>query len=346
MILAFLMLTLALSNPAAGLGHGDPKGHDRAFDYVVIVIMENQGLGDVLGSALAPFMTQLARTYGVATNYTAVNHPSLPNYLALVSGQDFSSWSKSDCSPGPGCSAGSSLNLVDRLESRGLTWKAYMENYPSSCGLQCSPGACFTGDSGLYAARHNPFAYFDDIVNSTERCNRIVAANSTSSGVPDDALLSDLSSPSTASNLMWLTPNLCNDMHDCPVSTGDNYLSFLVPKILSSKIFTHHKAALFITFDEGNLAYPGDYVYTVWAGPVVKTGFESGLFHSHYSFLSTLESAWRLHPLTNNDASAQPMREFFVSAQHHADHEHHGHHGNHEDSETRDNSGTRHKSDD
>jgi phosphatidylinositol-3-phosphatase len=307
-----MILALALSNPVAATSHASSDFSGRAFNYLVVIVLENHGLSDIVGSADAPFINQLASTYGLASNYTAIDHPSLPNYLALVSGQDFFSWSRSDCGPGPGCNAGASQNIVDRLGDRGLSWKAYMEDYPSNCGTQCSPGNCFLGDSGLYAARHDPFVYFGDIANSTERCSHIVTANSSGNG-PDDVLLSDLSSPSKASNLMWLTPNLCNDMHDCPISTGDSYLSNLVPKILSSDLFTHQKAALFITFDEGNAAYPKDYVYSVWAGPTVKKDFTSQENHSHYSFLSTLENVWHLHSLTSNDLSAPPMLEFFTS---------------------------------
>src|SRR6184192_3414127 len=297
MIVTMLVLALALSNPVAATqttGHVDVN---RAFNYVVVIVMENHGLRDVINVSSAPFMNQLASSYGLAVNYTAIDHPSLPNYLGLISGQDFSSWSSSDCSPRAGCSAGSAPNLVDSLENRGLTWKAYMEDYPSTCGSHCSPGDCFVGDNGagVYAARHDPFVYFDDIANSTARCSRIVPANSGTSGSPDDLFLSDLSSPSTASNFLWLTPNSCNDTHGftyhngtvlCTdsISIGDNYLSRLVPKILASELFTHQKAALFI----------------------------------HYSLLSTLERVWHLQPLTSNDANASPMTEFFV-AHHHGD---------------------------
>ncbi|HEX9239370.1 MAG TPA: alkaline phosphatase family protein, partial [Candidatus Bathyarchaeia archaeon] len=258
-------------------------------------------------------------------------HPSLPNYLSLISGQDFASWSTTDCSPKPGCGAGNSSNLVDSLEHRGLSWKAYMEDYPVSCGSHCSPGNCFLGDvgTGNYTARHDPFVYFDDIVNSTARCSRIVPANSGGKGGPDDLFLSDLGSPSTASNLMWLTPNLCNDTHDCPVSTGDTYLSQVVPNILNSSLFTHRKAALFITFDEGNGYCPLngsslDCVYALWAGPVVNTNFQSTNQYNHYSFLKTLETVWNLPPLTDNDRSATPMMEFFAVHAHHGQAGHEG----------------------
>src|SRR2546430_17637672 len=118
-----------------------------------------------------------------------------------------------------------------------------------------------------YAVRHYLFVYFYHITNTPVSFFIIVPANSGTSGSPDDLFLSDLSSPSTASNFMWLTPNSCNDTHGftyhngtvlCTdsISNGDKYLSQLVPKILASKLFTQQKAALFITFDEGNTRYP------------------------------------------------------------------------------------------
>jgi phosphatidylinositol-3-phosphatase len=365
MFFTLLIVALAVSNPVAAtqaFGHSDAG---RPFNYVVVIVLENQGLGDIINSSIAPFMNQLASSYGLAVNYTAIAHPSLPNYLALLSGQDFTSWSTADCNPGPGCFAGNAANLVDRLETHGLTWKAYMEDYPSSCGSQCSSGGCFMGDKGTdaYAARHDPFVYFSDIVNSTTRCSNIVPANSGGQGGPDDLLLSDLSSPSTASNLMWLTPNLCDDMHDaCKgpsnqtdvgscgaasqcVPQGDSYLEHLVPKILSSNLFTHQKAALFITFDEGNGYCPlngssADCVYAVWAGPTVKTSFKSTSSFSHYSFLSTLETVWHLSPLTSNDAKATPMTTFFVVHHNHREHNHDHHRDHDEHLESKDGHGS------
>jgi len=102
---------------------------------------------------------------------------------------------------------------------------------------------------------------------------------------------------------------------------GDNYLSNLVPEILTSKLFTHDKAALFVTFDEGDNPYPNDQVYSVWAGSGVRNGFDSSIQHSHYSLLKTLETAWKLPSLTSNDASASPMSEFFAIPSHCGNHE-------------------------
>src|SRR5437867_4132649 len=173
-----------------------------------------------------------------------------------------------------------------------------MENH-NLCAILPS---CYGSDSGDYAVRHNPFVYYSDIALNTSRCNRVVPAGSS-----DSALIDDLASTSTASNYMWLTPNKCNDIHSCPVETGDAYLADLVQRILSSPVFTDQRAALYITFDEGY----GPPVYTAWAGRVVKPQFTSSVAYNHFSLLATVESNWKLQPLTSNDLGATPMTEFF-----------------------------------
>jgi hypothetical protein len=115
---------------------------------------------------------------------------------------------------------------------------------------------------------------------------------------------------------------------------GDSYLSSVIPQILSSNLFTHQKAALFVTFDEGNGYCPIngsslDCVYTVWAGPVVKTNFQSTNQYNHYSFLKTLETGWNLPPLTSNDRNATPMMEFFAPNAHDGQGDHEGADGEH-----------------
>src|SRR4029077_1506238 len=123
----------------------------------------------------------------------------------------------------------------------------------------------------------------------------------------------------TASNLMWLTPDLCDDGHDLwspynNATTQQNlYLSELVPQILSSNVFTTQRAALFITYDEGAHTYPRDFVTSIWAGPIVKTHYKSSLQYSHYSFLKTIENNWGLQPLNQTtDGQASSMSEFLI----------------------------------
>src|SRR6266566_1830864 len=153
MFLPLLFVSLALGAPMNVVLPASASD-SHAFNYIVTILMENHDLSEIIGSASAPFMNQLASSWSLATGYSAVNHPSLPNYLSLVSGQDFASWSASDCSPGPGCSAGNATNIVDSLEANGLTWKAYMEDYPLTCTNNCSPGNCYPREgSALHRLR-------------------------------------------------------------------------------------------------------------------------------------------------------------------------------------------------
>jgi len=272
------------------------------FDYLVVILMENKAFNSI--NSNAAYLNQLASSYSLATRYTAVDHPSLSNYLALSAADTFGCGGYDGAPNSNSCTATAwnSQNIVDRIESASLTWKAYMESMPSNC---------YNQNSGNYVVRHDPFVYYNDIVTNQARCNRILPATAST----DVELINDLGSPSTASNFMWLTPNICNDMHDCSIVIGDNYLSQVVPKILRSNIFQMQKAALLITFDEGTATSPSDLVYTVWAGPVVKRSYQSSVAYSHYSVARTIESAWNLPTLTTNDASATAMTEFFTSPQ-------------------------------
>src|SRR5881396_415 len=270
------------------------------FDYLVTIIMENHNLCEIYThcGGTGVYMTALADAYSISLqdNYCNVN-PSLPNYLCLSGGTDFGCAGYDGDPNSNACtnSAWNSENIIDRIVGGGLTWKAYMEGMPSNC---------YGANSGDYAVRHNPFVYYNDIVSDPTRCARIVPA-----GAADSALINDLASTTTASNYMWLTPNKCNDMHSCPIGTGDAYLADLVQRILSSPVFTSERAALLITFDEGY----GEPIYTVWAGRVVKPAYTSSVAYDHFSVLATIESNWNLPNLTANDGGAAPMNEFFTA---------------------------------
>jgi len=186
-----------------------------SFAHVVVVVMENKSASSIIGNtSQASYINSLAGQYAYASNDFAVSHPSLPNYLALTGASTFGI--TSDCSPAV-CPV-NATNLMDRIESSGRSWKAYMESMPTSCA---------TTDAYPYAVKHNPFVYYGDLAGNATRCSRVVPA-----GPSDQALLNDLDSVANASNYMWLTPDLCNDMHDCNVTTGDAFMSGLVPQIL------------------------------------------------------------------------------------------------------------------
>jgi phosphatidylinositol-3-phosphatase len=189
--------------------------------------MENEESTSLIGNGAAPYINGLASSYGLASQYYGVSHPSLPNYLALTAGSAFGI--NSDCTT---CRVNAG-HLADQIEASGRSWKAYLEGMPS---------ACFLGDSYPYMQKHNPWIYYNDIRTNAARCNAHV--------VPFSQLGADLAGGSVA-NYVWITPNMCSDMHDCSIATGDSWLSQQVPAILNSTAF-RNGGVLFITWDEGS----------------------------------------------------------------------------------------------
>ena len=264
-----------------------PTPSPEDYRHVVVIVLENHSFGSVIGSSQAPYLNSLAQRWSLASGYSGVSHPSLPNYLALIGGGTFGV--SSDCT---GCFV-SAPSLPDRLDAAGKTWKAYMEGMPAPC---------YVGSAGEYAQKHDPFIYFNDIRTDPSRCDRIV---------PYSSLASDFSSPSTAPNFAFVTPNLCNDGHDCPLSTTDTWLSREVPGLLDSPAFASSPSLLVITYDEGE---GGDNrVATILVGSGVRRGYTSPANYDHYSLLKTIETLWKLPPVGPGDAQAAPMTEFLLN---------------------------------
>jgi hypothetical protein len=131
----------------------------------------------------------------------------------------------------------------------------------------------------------------------------------------DSNLINDLNSTATSS-FIWLTPNICNDMHDCSVTTGSAYLSYLVPAILTTKTFENDPTAtVIITFDEPSSGtYGTTQVYFVVAGPGARTHYTSSTSYTHLNWLATIESNWSLSCMVSGgDCGAKVMSEFFLA---------------------------------
>ena len=264
------------------------------FTHVFMIVMENHEYNEIIGNASAPYINGLAKQYGLATQYDAATHPSLPNYLSLTAASDFGIID--DCET---CFL-NQTNLADQIEASGRTWRAYMESMPSPCDLN---------DAGPYGMWHNPWVYYNDIRTNTARCNAGV--------VPYTQFASDLTS-SHAPNFMWITPNLCSDMHDCSVATGDAWLAQNVPQILNSSAL-QGGGVLFITWDEGNTDLgcctyaAGGNVATLVISPAVAPGVTSTLAESHYSLVRTIEDSWGMPKLNNASCVCTPaMSEYFT----------------------------------
>jgi acid phosphatase len=256
----------ALSLPART---GDLPASTRS--HVVVIVMENEEATDVIGSPAAPFVNRLARRYALASRYYAVGHPSLPNYLALTGGSTFGI--NSDCTD---CAV-SAPNLVDQLAAGHVSWKAYMEGLPRPCDT--------TAGIGGYAKKHDPFLYYRDVTGNAARCARVV---------PYTQLGTDLRG-GRLPTFVWITPNLCDDGHDCALGQADRYLAGIVPALLR-ELGPH--GVLLLTWDEGSSdagccsgQASGGRVVTIAAGPDVRRGVSVTAVYDHYSLLRTVEDA-------------------------------------------------------
>jgi hypothetical protein len=238
--------------------------------HVVVIVMENHELADIVGRPDAPFINSLTRSGALATASYGVAHPSLPNYLALTGGSTFGI--TSDCTD---CSV-RAPNLVDQLERAHIGWKAYMEDLPSACSLRSSASG--------YAKKHDPFLYYRDVAGDSRRCHKVV---------PYTQLASDLRT-GRLPTFSWITPNLCDDMHDCSVSQGDHFLAGIVPSLRRE---LGPKGFLVLTWDEGTSdqsccsAGSGGRVATIVLGGGVRAGGRSAIPYDHYSVLKTVEQA-------------------------------------------------------
>jgi len=259
----------------------------RRYDHVVVVVLENHSFESVSGNPQAPFLNNLAATNALATGYSGVSHPSLPNYLALTGGSTFGI--TSDCTA---CFV-AAPSVADSIEAAGLTWRAYNESMPSPC---------FGGDAYPYAQKHNPFYYYTAIRQNPSRCANIV---------PLTALAGDFAAAASAPALSLVTPNMCNDGHDCSLATTDGWLAKFVPSLMAAPGFTTGRSLLVVTYDEGEGG--SDRVMTVFAGRGVKSGFTSAARYNHFSLLRMVEEALGLGTLGQGDQSAASMKEFLAT---------------------------------
>ncbi len=205
-----------------------PSTSAAGIVHLMLIVLENREAGSVLGNAGAPYFNSLAQHYGLAAASYARTHPSLPNYVDLISGGTHGI--TSDCTE---CAV-DGTTVADQLSGAGVSWKAYMEGMPSACYQGASAG-------GLYVKKHDPFLYFRHLVATPSLCDRVV---------PYGELSKDLASMDPP-DFMWVTPDLCNDGHDCPNSAMDRWLSRMVPMVMRSAWFESN-GVIIITFDEGS----------------------------------------------------------------------------------------------
>jgi len=243
---------------------------------VFTIVMENHSRGEILGNKSAPFINQLAAQNAVAAGYhDSYVHPSEPNYLWMVAGENFGVLDDDDPSSHH---LASSSHIADQIEDAGLTWKAYEESMGSPCGLS---------SHGRYAAKHDPFVFFNDIngwdgsaFHPEQRCNDHV--------VDYSQFDTDLAAHALP-RYVFITPNLDDDMHDGSIAQGDAWLQNEIPKILGDDSFSNG-GVLFLLWDEGGGSPASDDPPFIAISPNAQQGMVSKTPYDTSSYLKTVEN--------------------------------------------------------
>ena len=277
---------LALAAAAAGLwtglgGSSSAASGVPAPDHVVVVVMENHAYSQVIGSSSAPYINSLRTGGAVLTESYAQTHPSQPNYYALFSGSTQGVTDDSCVTPG----FSSAANLASELIAAGKTWASYNESLPSQGSTTCS--------SGNYAQKHDPWFGFANVPTSSAK---------TFAQFPADY--------STLPDVSFVTPNLCSDMHDCSISTGDTWLKNNLDAY--AQWAKTHNSLLVVTFDEDN-RLAGNRIPTVLYGQPVTAGSSSATTYNHYNLLRTLEDSQGLTTHAGNASSASDITGIWAS---------------------------------
>jgi len=313
---ALLMLTVstAFSASASSQDHS----HLKNFQHVFVIMMENTGYDSLIGNANAPWINVAASTYGLATSYFGVTHPSQPNYIAATSGSTNGVVDDNDTTIAV-------PNLVDQLEAHDKTWRAYMQSY-SLCTTKLDH-AC---GNQLYERKHNPFVSYADVQNNPARMANIVDL----SQLGTDLVSRDLP------DYVWISPDQCHDMHgrggpstdSCNfnnvqglISAGDAFLRATVNEIMHSQAWNGN-SVIFVTWDESDFtgtgpsgfgdtsgccdAVPGGgHVVTLVISHSDHAARTSDEALNHYSMLATIEDGWKLGCLnfTCDTANVRPL---------------------------------------
>jgi phospholipase C len=272
--------TSAACDPLTGApGVAPPRWGGTVFT----IVMENHSRGQILGNSQAPYINSLASQNAVAEGYhDSFVHPSEPNYFWMVAGQNFGVLDDAD--PASHHLSATS-HIADQLELAGLGWKAYQESMGEPCGLT---------SHGRYAAKHNPFAYFDDIngwdgkaFHPELRCNAHVV---------DYAQLDVDIANRAVPRYVFITPNLDSDMHDGSIALGDSWLAREVPKLLATDAFKNG-GVIFLLWDEGGGSPASDDPPFLAISPNAVPGMRSQVDYDTSSYLKTVQNVLGLAEL-------------------------------------------------
>jgi hypothetical protein len=307
-LLALLVPAAATADPApptlaAQAACGTAAATPVPVTKVLTIVFENTDAASILGSALAPNLNMLAQSCGVATDYHGIQFPSLPNYIALTSGQVSPSIAGDgvrgrDCLPSPSCQS-TDPSIFTQIAQQAaanpaapLSWRTYAESMPTNCAL---------ANDGEYAARHNPAVYYP---GDAAAC----ALDDVPAGTPAaGALATDLAAGSLPSYGLFI-PNLCNDGHDScggvpRVAEEEATIAAWMPTILASPDYQSGHLLVVVTADTSQSPANGNLLATILVNPDIVPGTQNAIPFDHYSLLRLDEDLLGLPPLANAAAA-------------------------------------------
>jgi hypothetical protein len=286
----------------------------HAIKTVFLILMENNDWANIKGSASAPYINGLLTTAAHAEGYHQPPglHPSEPNYIWLESGFNYGIMSDDEPSTNELSTTTVATHLVNQLEAANVTWKTYVEGIGGT--------TCPVSSSGLYAARHTPFVFFDDVTNT----GSTTAARCIAHVRPYTELATDIAA-NTVPQYNFITPNLCDDMHGATgctgaqtaneIKAGDTWLSTEIAKIMASSAYTND-GAIFITWDEGETAAGVDDnpIGMIILSPLAKPGYSNATYYDHSSMLKTTEEIFGVSLIEGAaDSMTSDLSDFFTS---------------------------------
>jgi hypothetical protein len=294
------MLALAAAGMSVGARTGRPAppavvrsapaGLIPRAGKVGVMVLENRGYHQVIGSPTAPYLNRLARSGALETRYYALTHPSLPNYIALTTGS--AQGVHGNCAS---CSSESS-SLVNQLDAAGISWGAYFESLPRDKDIGVTK-------TGRYDKHYNPFVYTESLAGGGDQ--------SRLRGFP--TLRAELAHHRLP-RFTWIAPNVRHDGHNHPLVTADRYAARIVPKVLRA---LGPRGVLYLTWDESvdrdhggvNGSRGGGHIVLIAAGGLARHGARVAVPATHLSLLRTIEANLGLAALPGAGGADMPTLE-------------------------------------
>jgi acid phosphatase len=209
----------------------------QSVDKDIVFMVENHSLAEM--QAGMPRMYAFAKQHSYASDYSAIRHPSLPNYIAIAAGTTFGIQDDAD----PPAHRLTGTNVFRQATQRHRTVRTYGDAMPHRCALT---------NAGTYAVRHNPWAYFTP---DRAACRR--------QDVPATRLAHDAAA-GTLPQLGFVIPDVIHDAHDGTLAQADTWISQQIATLTAGPDWRSGRLAIVVTADEDDHS-AGNKVLTVVA---------------------------------------------------------------------------------